>query len=223
MRTLVVSLLAIGALAAPQSASAAIVTYTNQAAFLAALSSSGTDNFNSMPLTFTGSPITRGAGSFGYTATAANGFFPAGTFSDVWLSLNTATDPIVISGFTGGVYSLGGLFFGSDINGGYQSGNVTVSVLSGSTSASQTIVAATTSSFLGFISDSPLTSARVATVQPSSGYLWPTINNLTLGSTAVAAVPEPATWAMMIVGLGLVAGGLRRQGRTARARFVPAL
>ena len=44
------------------------------------------------------------------------------------------------------------------------------------------------------------------------------IDNLSITSTATAAVPEPATWAMMIVGFGLVGGVLRRRaGRVALA------
>ena len=34
---------------------------------------------------------------------------------------------------------------------------------------------------------------------------------------AVASVPEPATWAMMIVGFGLVGGAIRRRSQTAAA------
>ena len=37
------------------------------------------------------------------------------------------------------------------------------------------------------------------------------------GTTAIAAVPEPATWAMMIAGFGLVGGALRRRRVTAVA------
>ena len=37
------------------------------------------------------------------------------------------------------------------------------------------------------------------------------------GTTAIAAVPEPATWAMMIAGFGLVGGTLRRRRVTAVA------
>ncbi|QDZ08168.1 PEP-CTERM sorting domain-containing protein [Sphingomonas panacisoli] len=40
------------------------------------------------------------------------------------------------------------------------------------------------------------------------------------GTTATGAVPEPATWAMMIAGFGMMGGALRRRSRT--AQFVAA-
>lgn len=46
-------------------------------------------------------------------------------------------------------------------------------------------------------------------------------DNITLGSaTAGGAVPEPATWAMMLVGFGAIGGALRRRQKVAtRIRF----
>ena len=43
-------------------------------------------------------------------------------------------------------------------------------------------------------------------------------DNVSLDLAAAAAVPEPASWAMMIAGFGLVGGAMRR--RTAQAGFV---
>ena len=56
---------------------------------------------------------------------------------------------------------------------------------------------ATTTRFLGFVPHSPLVSASLA----SKGGYWPSANNLTLA----VPVPEPGTWAMLALGLGLVA------------------
>jgi hypothetical protein len=39
------------------------------------------------------------------------------------------------------------------------------------------------------------------------------------GNVAFAAVPEPATWALMILGFGLVGGALRRKERQTRVRY----
>ena len=39
------------------------------------------------------------------------------------------------------------------------------------------------------------------------------------GTVAFAAVPEPATWALMILGFALVGGALRRRDREQRVRF----
>lgn len=46
------------------------------------------------------------------------------------------------------------------------------------------------------------------------------ITSFTLAPAAVSGVPESSTWAMLILGMGLVGGALRR--RTARVRFATA-
>ena len=110
-----------------------------------------------------------------------------------------------------------------DVAGLSSVGDVTLKLDSGALSLSRTITGSTSSSFFGFVSDDPLSQLTVTAVQPTSGYLWPAINNLTLGGAAVAAVPEPGTWTLMIAGLGVLAAGLRRRPTRVRARFVPGL
>lgn len=51
---------------------------------------------------------------------------------------------------------------------------------------------------------------RVVISTHSDNYLW--LDNIVLSPAAAAAVPEPATWAMLISGFGLVGGALRRPG-----------
>jgi PEP-CTERM motif len=41
--------------------------------------------------------------------------------------------------------------------------------------------------------------------------------DINVGAFAGAAVPEPATWAMMLIGVGMIGGGLRRKSRMAFA------
>jgi PEP-CTERM motif-containing protein len=65
---------------------------------------------------------------------------------------------------------------------------------------SHTIINATTSSFIGFVSDGTITSLTVSAVQPAGSFLWPTVDDLRLAQGLTSAVPEPATWAMMILG-----------------------
>ena len=48
----------------------------------------------------------------------------------------------------------------------------------------------------------------------------PTLANITLSSASVAAVPEPANWAMMIVGFGLIGTGLRYRRRGTVLRYI---
>jgi hypothetical protein len=197
--------------------------YNTQAAFNAAVGTTGVDTFETLSITgSTPSPITRSAGAFGYTAAVSTtSFFGAGTAADHWLSTNTATDSITFNGFTGGVRGFGGLFFGSDLSGSYLLGNVTITATDATGTSTFTITNATTSSFVGFVSSGPLLSASIVSVQPQSGFLWPTVNNLTLaGAAATSGVPEPTTWAMLMLGFGGVGFAMRRNRKVAaRIRF----
>ena len=202
--------LAVTALVSFSGASqAALTVYTSQANFLAAVNAPGTDSYTGFSLTgSTPSPITRSAGSYQYTATAeTSSFFGAGTTANPWLSTNTAADTITFNAFTGGANAIGGNFFGSDINGIFSSGNITlVATDSLGATSSQTIVGATTTSFLGFVSSGTIASLVVQSVQGASP-LWPTVDNLTLA----VAVPEPGTHAMLLAGLGVVGLMARRR------------
>jgi hypothetical protein len=204
--------LAAAALLAVATASqAGLTVYTSQAAFLAATTAPGVDTYTGFSITgSTPSPIIRTAGAYGYTASVSTtSFFGAGTTANPWLSTNTATDSITFNTFTGGVQAIGGNFFGSDISGLFSAGDVTlVATDSLGATSSQTIVAATVSSFLGFVSTGSITSLVLSAVQPVSP-LWPTADNLTLAR--VSAVPEVQTYAMMLAGLGLMGFMARRR------------
>lgn len=199
--------------AAAGVANASITVYTSLAAFNAAVGTTGTDTYAGFSITgSTPSPIVRNAGIFQYTANPApaGNFFGAGTTANPWLSTNTATDTITFNTFSAGVVAAGGNFFGSDVLGSFAAGDVTLVATDASGSTSQTIVGATTSSFLGFVSTGSLLSLTLTAVQPAATFLWPTADNLVLAS-AIAAVPEAQTYAMMLAGLGLMGFMARRR------------
>lgn len=196
------------------AANATFTVYSTEAAFLAAVSAPGVDTYTGFNINGpTPSPITRTAGSYSYNASAStSSFFGAGTSTNPWLSTNTATDSVTFNGFGSNVRGIGGLFFGSDIQGLFKSGSVTLTAVDATGTSTETITGATTSSFRGFVSTGGLTSLTVTAVQGAT-FLWPTVDNLTLAQApAVAAVPEPATWAMMIVGFGMMGFAMRRRG-----------
>lgn len=206
--------LALAALLAVASTSqAAITVYTSQASFAAATSAPGVDTYADFSITdSTPSPLTRSAGAYSYTAAATtNSFFGAGTTANPWLSTNTANDAMTLSTFSAGVQAVGGNFFGSDLNGLFKTGNITLTATDASGSVTQTIVGASVSSFLGFVSSGAMTSLTVASVQPAGQFLWPTLDNLTLAKSAVAPIPEPETYALMLAGLAATAFVARRR------------
>lgn len=189
------------------AAQAAITVHTSLASFNAATVAQGTDTFTGFSITgTTPNPINRFAGIYGYTADVAPTglFFGAGTVANPWLSTNTATDTVTFNNFTGGVSAAGGNFFGSNIAGQFQLGNVEVTATDADGTVMQTIVNAQVSSFLGFVSNGALTSLTVRSIQPSAGFLWPTVDNLVL-----AAIPAPG--AVALFGLAGVAGLRRRR------------
>jgi hypothetical protein len=214
------ALLAVTAIGIP-TANAAVV-YTSQAAFNAATTAAGVDTYTGFStVSATSSPITRSAGAYSYTAAVeTTNFFGAGTTADPWLSTNTATDSITFFNFGPSISAIGANFFGSEINGTFKSGDIALSLTDSLGVTFHTIINATTSSFIGFVSDGTITSLTVEAVQPSpgSGFLWPTVDNLTLAQGLTSAVPEPSTWAMMILGFaGVGFMTYRRRKTSARA------
>lgn len=195
-------------LAASAASQAAITVYTDEAAFLAAVGAPGTDSFDDLALGFGTSPVFRIAGSYSYSISAANGLYQVGDPTDVWLSVNDGDDPITFDTFSAGVVAVGGHFFGTDQNGAYLLGDVTVWASDSSGTVSRTITGAAPNSFLGFISDDAITSLLLAP-SPSSPNLFAAANNVTLA----AAVPEPATYALALAGLAVVGWAARRQRR----------
>ena len=209
-----IALAALVASTAP--AQAAITVYTTLAAFTAATTAPGTDTYTGLSIiALTPSPIIRTAGTYGYTASTPGGFFGAGTNANPWLSTNTATDTMTFNTFTGGSNGVGGNFFGSDIGGAFAAGNITVVATDSSGSVTQTIVGATTGSFLGFLSTTAVTSLTVTSVQVAGATpLWGTVDNLVFAKrpgVVQGAVPESSTWLMMVAGFGLVGGAMRRR------------
>ena len=188
-------------LCAAGAAQASIAVYTNQADFLTAVSAPGLDTFDDLSTGPYGDTLYRTAGAYNYQAYSATGLWGVGGPSDFSLSNNTNYNPIVFSNFGGGVSAFGGNFFPTDLGGDYVPGTVVLTAVDGGT-LSYDLTGATPTSFVGFVSSAPL---AAVTLGADGGGYWPTANNVVL------AVPEPATYGMLLAGLSLL-------GMTARRR-----
>lgn len=191
---------------------AALIVFTSQASFNAATAAQGVDTFAGFDTTATTpTPINRAAGVYGYTAMSPGGFFGAGTAADPALSTNFANDSITFNNFTNGAQAIGGNFYDSNLAGEFAPGSITVTAFDQSGTATQTIIDATVSSFLGFVSTDSLVSLTVTTTDPG---LFATVDNLTIALRAgtPTGVPEPGSMGLSLAGLGIM-GLLARRRR----------
>ena len=173
--------------AASLPARALVITYTDRDAFLAALSSSSTDNYNDLSSGFVTTPLNRTITGYTYNATATGGLFTGSAGGSLALSSN---NPVALTlNFTNGApTAVGGYFFNTDANFNIINGAITVTANPGA--SVQSVVTSSATNFFGWLDDSgtPFTSLVIV---PSSGS-YPTVDNLVLGQAAPAAqVPGP--------------------------------
>ena len=196
-------------IAAP-AAHADITVFTTQASFLAAVSAPGVDTFTGFSTTtVTGSPIMRAAGPYTYSASSATGFFGAGSAADPALSTQSDSDAITFFNLGGGANAIGGMFFGSDLQGSFVASVVVLTATDTLGAISMQTFVATPASFIGFVSTSAIAMLVFSTSMPGN-FVFPAVDNLTLAVGSVTAVPEPGTWTLLLAGLALLCFFARR-------------
>ena len=192
---------------------AALTIYTSQASFDAAVTSETTFGFDegnsANHFHVTANPYLQSGISFTDNVTAAD--IATGGVPILFLigSATTATYGVDFLSFqntqvgiSADITSLGVTALGFNYASYIVSGPATVSVNGGSSTA---IAVTGTPSFIGFTSATPITSLNI--IFPG-GYSF----DLTSVSFGVAAaVPEPATWGLLVIGFGLVGAAARRR------------
>lgn len=195
------------------AAHADITAYTSQSAYLSAVGTTGVDTFDDLAIDEYEGPLARAAGSFAYelgTGIDAESPMLWGASDDdvdFWVTPGYSSDRLVFT-LTGPVAGAGGYFFGSDLS-GYSTPLESITITatdSGGATLSWTIDAPEVNSFVGFVSDTTLTSV---VVEAGEMDVFATANDFHIS----APVPEPATYAMLLAGLGLLGHAARRRQR----------
>lgn len=208
-RTCAILALAVAGIA-PQ-AQGGVIVYTNAASFTSAVWEPGADSFGDLaPSGTLQGTQGRSAGAYAYqarvldTSGAGDGgtdFFTLdGGNGSTWLSTNFAGSTLLFDGFGGTVRAIGGVFFGSDVDGGPMPAQSLVFTV---TDASGTFEFLSQGGFIGFASTASILSLSVANA--GAGMSWPALSGLTL-----AEVPEPASLPLFVFSGILLAVALRR-------------
>ena len=185
-------------------ATAAVITYTDQSVFNAAVTGQVEQDFASFN-GFYYNGLNVSVPGYSISASAPGALFAAPGL----ISTNIADEPLTFT-FTGTLpTAVGGLFFVTDLNFGALSSTLTVSLNDGTfinlpapTGGGLNL----TGAFAGFTSDVGITSLTVGGAFSSTVDPFATVNSLYVGTGRSATVPEPSSFALMsVIGLlGLV-------------------
>jgi hypothetical protein len=191
---------------------AEITVFTSQASFLSAVSAPGVDTFAGFPTTIvTPSPIERAAGPYAYSASSATGFFGAGTVADPALSTNSDSDVIMFFELSGGASAVGGVFFGTDIDGNFVDASMVLTATDSLGASVTHTMLAGPSTFIGFVSTGTIASLVLATSMPGE-FVFPTVDDLTIAmASGVTPIPEAETWSLLLAGMATLSLYARRR------------
>lgn len=201
-----------GALIAAASfpAQAAIITYTDRNAFLAALSSSSTDNYTDLSGVYPSPLSGRTVPGYTYDATASNGLF-VGTVNGYKVLSTNFLAPLTLAFTSGAPTAVGGYFYNTDINFNVSNGVITVTASPGA--STQTTTTASATNFFGWLDDGGTPFTSLVITPAAGGYA--TVGDLILGQAVPASVLGP----LPLLGAAAAFGVSRRlRSRIAAAR-----
>lgn len=165
---------------------------------------------NSGPVTFDVTSAIDTAAGYSGNVTSSGAF-----------GLRSGTFPAPITATLSSSYNAVGLVFGNDDTCCATSMNAVLSVYNGATLIGSVNLAGNMNDFADqFIGLSSVAAFNRVTIDYGNASLYTFIDDFRLGTAATAGVPEPATWAMMMLGFGAVGFAMRRRSIAgARVRF----
>lgn len=193
-------------------------TFNDRAAFSAATTGTTTVDFNGEPAgteSYQGTSYSEGGVNFtadGIIYTIGNGdaggqFTGGDTYGSSYFEWEGGFDLLTVN-LPGSATAVGFDFV--ELRGNALDFLVTID------GVSTTVTSGPSALFFGSTAQNPFTIFTIQGLTGGAG-LYPTIDNLTFGAAAVAAAPEPASWAMMIGGFGAAGAALRRRRKPALA------
>lgn len=200
---------------------AAVITYTDRNSFLAALSSSSTDNYNDLATGYVSSPLDRSIPGYDYNAVGLILLSSDYGSKILWNGVNGdfygVNGDILTLNFTAGYpTAVGGYFFNFDSSNPTNDVVVTVTAYPGA--IVQSTVTSSATNFFGWIDDSgtPFTSL---VIKPGSSAAYPTVDDLILGQAALPPSPAEVPGPLPVMGAAAAFPISRRlRSRIAAAR-----
>ena len=156
-------------------------------------------------------PVTWNAGSLNSAGSYAGNVTTSGA-----QGLASDTFPQTLTANLSSFYNAVGLNFGNDDTCCSSGFSAILTVWSGATNLGSVTVAANMNDFVDqFIGLSSVTAFdRVDISYGSNAELYTFIDDFRLGTAATGAVPEPSTWAMMLLGFGAIGYSMRRRRKS---------
>ena len=198
LRKIILPLVIIGVSIALSSlpSRAAVTAYTDRTSFLAALSSSSTDNYDDLASGYVSSPLNRSIPGYDYKAEGLILLSSDYGSKILWNGVNGDSlgvngDILTLNLTTGAPAAVGGYFFGWD---SANPANDVITVTAYPGAIVQSVLTSSSTNFFGWIDDSgtPFTSL---VIKPGSSASYPTVDDLILGQAALplspAQVPGP--------------------------------
>jgi hypothetical protein len=174
-------------------ASAATMIYSDAAAFNLAAGATVTEDFSDGTLV----P--------GLSITSSGGQITGGMFFD-----SVSPGDTTLFSFSSGQSAFGGIFNLADPGGPGLGLSLTLGLLGGGTETlSQEILRTCQGCFFGFTSTNPFVSVTFNPGTQAGALETFALDDLQIAPAQTAAVPEPTTWALMLLGFGLVGGAMR--------------